>query len=89
MEESEFEKNMQLAKLANEETAARHGSILQLSGDDALTTRRHGKEIHVNLEGNFTVLYFYLLSMFLTFVDIKRCILTKFRVILQTVCPIN
>nr|XP_029121848.1 vacuolar protein sorting-associated protein 9A isoform X3 [Elaeis guineensis] len=51
MEESEFEKNMQLAKLANEETAARHGSILQLSGDDALTTRRHGKEIHVNLEG--------------------------------------
>ncbi|XP_017700709.1 vacuolar protein sorting-associated protein 9A-like isoform X2 [Phoenix dactylifera] len=51
MEESEFQENMQSAKIANEETVTGHSSVLQLSEDDATTMRRHGKEIHVNLEG--------------------------------------
>lgn len=51
MEESEFQKNMQSSKLANEGNVTGQRSIPQLSEDAAPSMRRHGKEIHVDLDG--------------------------------------
>lgn len=67
IEESEFEKSMQSAKLANEETVTGHSSIPRLSKDDAPTMRRHGKEIHVNLEGNSYSMIILFIILYLTF----------------------
>lgn len=47
MDESEFHKNMQLARAANEMTINEPSAIVQPSEGDSSTLRSHGKEINV------------------------------------------